>query len=282
MAGDLNLKVAERSGEQIAERFGFTSLPVDPRAIAARTRILVDVRPLESCFGCLFKQGDHFAILYSTKLQSQGAVNFTIAHELGHYFLEGHCEALFADGTCFHSSSDAPFKSADPREREADSFAVGLLMPEALFVDAIDRHEGGLKTIRSLSEQCQTSLTATAIRYANLARTPVAIIFSAGEKVDFCFMSECLKEFPGLRWMRKGTPIPKGTVTSDLITRIDGATGLNEVGWSDFSTWFDGGPSTECHEEVMLFPEFGTSLTVLWTDESLDRDDESDYVDDDD
>jgi hypothetical protein len=34
--------------------------------------------------------------------------------------------------------------------------------------------------------------------------------------VDFCFMSDTIKSLPQLTWLRKGTPIPKGTATAQL------------------------------------------------------------------
>jgi Zn-dependent peptidase ImmA (M78 family) len=52
-----------------------------------------------------------------------------LAHELGHYCIGGHADALLAHGPHY---SSAHFSSNDPFEMEAD-FAAALLMPEVAF-----------------------------------------------------------------------------------------------------------------------------------------------------
>jgi Zn-dependent peptidase ImmA (M78 family) len=53
-----------------------------------------------------------------------------LAHELGHYCIGGHADALLAHGPHY---SSAHFSSNDPFEMEADYFAAALLMPEVAF-----------------------------------------------------------------------------------------------------------------------------------------------------
>lgn len=280
MGGSLDLKLAERCGSQVAADFGFDCLPVDPRVIASKRGIVVDVKPLESCWGCLLKHGDNFGIMYSTKLIAPGAANFTIAHELGHYFLEGHADALFPNGSGRHESN-APFGSSDPREREADAFAVGLLLPEDHFIAAAAKHPIGWDAIEALANLCNTSLTATAIRYAELASVPVAVISATKTKVDRCAMSDALKSWRGMTCLSKGQTMPVNTASHELITQSAGKKGrFRKEDISDFENWFTGGPAVECQEQVVVFGDYGTSLTLLWADASLDPAD-SDDVDDD-
>jgi Zn-dependent peptidase ImmA (M78 family) len=65
--------------------------------------------------------------------------------------------------------------------RFADYFAAALLMPELAFRKAINRHDPGLTCIEVLRKDCETSLTATAIRFARLTRDGIAVILSSGE-----------------------------------------------------------------------------------------------------
>jgi len=280
--GKLDLILAERRGSQTAEKFGFSAFPIDPRQLAAKRGISVEAKPLKDCYGCLLRQGDHFGIAYSSSLANEGMINFTIGHELGHYFLDGHAEALFPGGAGLHQSL-GPFKSIDPREREADHFAVGLLLPEPLFVKELRRLDQGLAAVRALSELCQTSFTATAIRYATLAEDPVAIVVATNGVVDFCFLSTPLKEHRGLVWLSKGSKIPKGTPTAKLATDSTAVEKGQELGQEcSFSDWFEGGPETDCAEEVVGLGRFGQTLTVLWSDQALDSDDDDEDEDDDD
>jgi len=42
----------------------------------------------------LVKAGDQFGIMYATNIPIKGFQKFPIAHELGHYGIDGHCNAL--------------------------------------------------------------------------------------------------------------------------------------------------------------------------------------------
>lgn len=268
--------LAERLGSRIAEQLGASALPINPRSIAERKRITVAARPLSGCSGCLMRQGDSFGILYSSNLPNEGMINFTIAHELGHYFLDGHAEALFPNGDGLHRSSGA-FRSADAREREADHFAVGLLMPEPVFIKASRRAGEGLRAIESLAEACGTSMTATAIRFANLAEEPVAVVVATGKQLDFCFMSEPLRRIRGIEWPRKGSTVPNGTVTAKLAARPDHvASSQRLAGECSFADWIDGAPDCNCTEEVVGLGRFGQTLTVIWAEDALEDDEDSD------
>ena len=273
MKSGLTWILAERRGSKTAEQFGLTTLPVDPRVIAEKRGITIGERDLTGCSGCLIRKGDAFGILYSSGLSNAGAVNFTISHELGHYFLDGHAEALFPDGDGLHQSA-GPFRSADPREREADHFAVGLLMPEKPFVRAMRSAGEGLDAIESLAATCGTSLTSTAIRYATLSEDPVAVIVASGGKVEFCFLSECLRSIHGIEWLGKGTKVPRGTVTAKLASNLDDVrSAARREGGCAFSDWLDGAPEADCSEEVVGLGRFEQTLTILWSNEALDEDD---------
>jgi IrrE N-terminal-like domain len=155
---------------QVAEKClkdnDFQSLPIRPKHIAEHLDIMVQAKPdtTPGVSGMLLRHDTSFAILYATHIPSEGFQNFSIAHELGHYLIEGHPEILFAKGKTAHESR-AGFISSDPLEQEADHFAAGLLMPDFLFVPAIRGMDDGLKAIEKLAGLCETSLTATAIRY---------------------------------------------------------------------------------------------------------------------
>jgi hypothetical protein len=266
--------LAERRGSAVAQESGFTSLPIDPRRIAAAKGIGVEGKNLTGCYGCFIHHDGMFAIAYSTNLANEGMVNFTIAHELGHYFLDGHAMELFPGGNGVHQSS-GPFQSHDPREREADRFAAGLLLPEMLFRRAIDEHEGGLTGIKELQALCVTSLTATAIRYATVAENPVAVIVSRNGCVEYSFLSESLQDVRGLEWLKKGSSIPRDSVSAALAadqSRVEAADSAEA--WSTFDRWFDGAPECECREDAVGLGKFGQTLTILWSDESFPDDDD--------
>jgi hypothetical protein len=260
----LRLKMAKQKAEAFLKEEGITRLPVDPFAIAASRDIIVEPKAdtSDGVSGMLLRHGDSFGILYATHVQNEGFQRFSIAHELGHFILDGHVDhVLPKDGT---HTSHAGFVSADPYELEADHFAAGLLMPSGPFRRAIGRRDPGLAVIEAMAADCRTSLTATAIRYAELCDDAVAVIISTGQMIDYCFLSEAMKSLPELSWLRKGTPVPKGTETarmngnSDRIMKADRA--VNEI---DVMDWLGGKRSVLITEEVAGLGRYGKTLTVL-------------------
>jgi hypothetical protein len=189
---------AEGAANLVLREMKIDGLRVDPVAIAASKDILVRAKPdtVEGVSGMLVKAGDQFGIMYATNIPSKGFQKFSIAHELGHYCIEGHCDALLSNGIHY---SQAGFRSSDPFEQEADYFAAALLMPELTFKKEMNRQDPGLTCIEELRKACETSLTATAIRYANLTPDGIAVILSSGASIEYCFMSEGLKEAKGIR-----------------------------------------------------------------------------------
>src|SRR5262249_24814595 len=157
---------------------GMVRTPIDPFAIA--TQLEIEVRGSESLgdafSGCLLVHGTTVGILYSTSIASRGFQRFTISHELGHHQLTQHHPLLFADGGKDLSQSN--FTSQDWKEAEADHFAAELLMPEPLFRKAINGVAIGHEGVKALADQFETSLTSTAIRYAQMTPDPVAIVMT--------------------------------------------------------------------------------------------------------
>jgi hypothetical protein len=161
-------------------------------------------------------------------------------------------------------TSYAGFVSPDPYEREADHFAAGLLMPSAPFKRALARQDPGLVVIESLAELCKTSLTATAIRYAELTEDAVAIIISTGPTIDFCFLSDTMKSLPQLAWLRKGTPLPRNTTTAQLNANARRVTDCDKAEADiDIMDWFGGTHSARATEQVVGLGSYGKTLTVL-------------------
>ena len=264
MAAALQLRLAKQSAEALVRKLEILSLPVDPFQIAERHDILVEPKPhtADGVSGMLLRYGDLFGIMYATHIPSEGFQRFSVAHELGHFFLEGHLDHILIDGEIH--SSQAGFSSADSFEMEADHFAVGLLMPSHLFRPIASRYESGLQAIEKIAQHCCTSLTATAIRYAELTDAPVAVIMSTDQQVDFCRMSESLKSMGRFDWIRKSSPLPSNTATfrfnsdPDRILYAD-----RETADIDIVQWLGGDRSVSAIEEVIGLGKYGKTLTVL-------------------
>ncbi|UFW88237.1 ImmA/IrrE family metallo-endopeptidase [Bradyrhizobium barranii] len=255
--------IAEGAASVVLGEMKIEGLRVDPIEIATRKGIAVEAKPstVQGVSGMLVKAGDNFGILYATHVSSKGFQKFCVAHELGHYCIEGHANALLAHGPHY---SHAHFTSNDPFEMEADYFAAALLMPEVPFRKEANRNDPGLTAIETLARDCETSLTATAIRYAGLTRDAVAVILSTGPSIDWCFMSEGLKEAKKLEWIRKGTPVPSGTATESFNAQAENVRlGKKDSGDGRLNDWMGGERVYRITEEVVGLGQYGRTLTVL-------------------
>lgn len=268
---------ATLEAERLVQEHAFDALPIDPRVLAEKAGIPVFEKPANpGVSGILIRSGNSFAIAYATHIPNEGFRGFSIAHELGHYFLPGHVDHILAsDGT---HESRAGFTARDNHEREADLFAAGLLMPRKLFVPAL-RHAGeGLAAIEELAGTCVTSLSSTAIRFAEFVDAPVAIVLSKQEQIEYCCMSS---QFKALRvtWPKRGDPVPRNTSTY----RFNGDPGRilqaeRTDGRSRLDDWFNNAPDVGVYEEVIGLGRYARTLTVL-TVQDLPDDEE---VEDDD
>ncbi len=90
----LRLKLAKQRAEALLIEKQITDLPVDPFALATQHDIVVEAKPdiATGVSGMLLRHGNSFGILYSTDIPSEGFQRFSISHELGHYFLDGHID----------------------------------------------------------------------------------------------------------------------------------------------------------------------------------------------
>lgn len=271
MSQNLWRQNATKLGENFARERNCTSLPVKPIEVAENLGILVEPIPPENAgaSGILLYSGSSFGIMYATYLNNNGFENFSVAHELGHYSIPEHPEKILING---QHVSHAGFTSLDQTELEADHFAAGFLMPAYLFDPEINKSQSGLKAVEALARACKTSITATAIRYAQRTPDPVAIVISEGQKICYCFMSDEFKEIKGLTWIKKDTRLPKNTVTS-RFNSLDSNV-LNAVkseGEARFFDWFSCTSLLELYEEVVGLGGYGRTLTVLSVDEVPDQ-----------
>ena len=255
---------ATLAAEKVVRERAVSALPVDPITLAEGLGIKVTAKRASArgVSGMLLRRGNAFRIAYATHIASIGFQNFSVAHELGHYFLPGHIDAVLSGGDVHESR--AGFASGNRYEMEADHFAAALLMPRDLFTNAMLTAGDGLPAIEKLAEQCRTSLTATAIRYTRCTRDPVAVVLSTGSQINYCFMSDALKEVEGLNWIRKGEALSIGTTTfsfnqdPERVRRAE-----HDHDTSDLRDWFGGSRSLSVTEQVIGLGSYSKTLTVL-------------------
>lgn len=120
-----------------------------------------------------------FVIYYKDVGRTEGRIRFSIAHELGHFYIPEHQERILRGEL---HNSEADFRSYDPYEKEGDEFAAALLMPRELFVQEVSRHYHKVCMLRELCNMAdnrfRTSVTSTARRYCQCDIEACAVVMS--------------------------------------------------------------------------------------------------------
>lgn len=273
--GRRGLRPGLLEAQRLVEQEQIARLPVDPMKLAQGRDILVEGRDCDGgVSGMLIRYRNAFAIVYAADVPSAGFQRFSVAHELGHYFMPGHPEKLLGAGDGQHRSQ-AEYASSDPYEREADEFATGLLMPTALVRKDLAGCRDGLAGIERLASSCGTSLVASAIRYTDVTCAPVAVIVSRDGYVDYCFCSEEMLEFSGIAAPRARSAVPQETITERFHrngTLVERAAKERDEGM--LRDWFGGDGRAEVMEEVVGLGRYGRVLTVLTATSTADDEDE--------
>lgn len=123
-----------RVADEVINRYGIIDFPVEPTIIARKLNIPIKEVTFKKHKGYLvsggiIKENDEL-IIYVNSQESMERKRFTIAHELGHYFLN-HMDNK---GQYVDLHRELTYdKSVD--EVAADEFAACLLMPEEIIKD---------------------------------------------------------------------------------------------------------------------------------------------------
>jgi Zn-dependent peptidase ImmA (M78 family) len=176
---------------------------VDPRHIASEKSIPVIYKRYGLHFDgmLMFSVGRFFIYCNLDKSGNENSARarFTVAHELGHYFLDEHRNVL-CSGQNLHHGSLCEYASKNTVEQEADLFASHLLMPTPLFDTQIRRKKPktGIEEVLHLKDIFKTSIMSTAIRFVNAEVIPCAIFIWNNDGT--------------LRWHRKSKSFVRGHI----------------------------------------------------------------------
>jgi hypothetical protein len=235
----------------------------------------------KSIYGAIRVKDECVLILYSTAIDNIGFQNFTIAHELCHYFLEDHIDKII--GPEGIHLSKANFSPKYKYETEADQFASGLLMPEILCKKLVSEYPDGLDGIKKLSVATMSSLTAAAIRYIDLTTSSSAVVVSVQGKIEYIVRTRDIFKLEPISL--KGCMIPDRSLTSKFSIEKKFCYGESEEMETDLSLWIGGTKEIPCIEQVVTLGRTGQVLTVLTCqelNEEEDEDDDDESIDDDD
>ena len=221
---------------------GTSRFPVDARALALgpASRLFptepiarVEQADIPGVEGALLRLrgGKGWAIAYNGEGRSTGRVNFTIAHELGHYAMH---RALLPDGVRCPEGDVAGYAARlSAMEREANAFATGLLMPIADLRRRIPPDaEPGREQLLACVDRYGVSLTALALRWLSITdRAAMVVLVREG----FVVWARSSKAALRRGWFvsTAGVPVPCSAGSSTTVN----ATTVAGEPWAS-SSWF--------------------------------------------
>lgn len=162
--------IEERTGN-ILKKWDMFHPGFDIYKLAAKLNIKVVPKALPEEISGLFILSREQPIISFNKLQkNKQRRRFTIAHEIGHYFLHSKEKSVFVDKSPKVLFRNIASSSGEILcEREANAFAAALLMPKGLVFQEIGSSpEKTDDIVKYLSNRFKVSEQAMTFRLANL------------------------------------------------------------------------------------------------------------------
>lgn len=266
-------KVAIRLSKQLAMAFGEKRFPINILDLAQQYS--VDICPnnskcalctnkdcilkIESVFlsknvdGILRKTPQGWIILYNKNIAYPGRINFTLAHEFGHYLL--HREKFPNGLQC--SKQDIMDGSIEAIvEKEANTFASFLLMPLDDFRKTASAYKFGVELFENLSRKYATSLTATILKWIEMTDQKAMVVFSDNGFILWCRQSQNLLKTKQVPYKIKCKEVPNISLTYKTYNGCDARHEKNQI-----NVWWGKGLRSE--EIVFKAPQFEAVISVI-------------------
>lgn len=198
--------LAEHLWKEIYTESNLPAFPVCARSIAERCGIIIHAEDMDHGFQAALIQAStgQCGILYSKEIEPRGRVNFTLAHELGHFFLHRELEDIRCTVEDIENLG-ARLPHGRKIESEANSFASRLLIPDREVSRDIAGVRPDINLLRALANKFDTSLTATACKVVERTAKPAAVVM-----LDWS--DRCLWAFRNDRF--RGFYVPRGARVS--------------------------------------------------------------------
>lgn len=226
--------------EAIAEEY-FPASRVEPSEIIKAKGISISFGLYGDYFDGLLEHRNGrfhiFANLQRLESIDSPRARFTLGHELGHYFIDEHRNAL-AMGLAPSHPSICEYESGLPVEREADHFASSLLMPSKRLRKLAEKTPLGLEGILTIADEFRTSVTSTAIKYARLDIVPCAVIKWSKEGYAWKWLSTETFRARYRKTIESADRLPSESPTARLLTAGNANPGNLLSSGTTASVWF--------------------------------------------
>ncbi len=235
--------------EQVAREYSRQRFPDDPiTLVAGEVLPRFDGALVRSPSG---KNG--WGIIYNKAIRSPGRINFTLAHEFGHYLL--HRLAYPTGLQCGEQDVVRWDSEYGQIEYQANVFASYLLMPLDDFRRQIDpRNEADLELLGACAKRYNVSLIAATLKWLEYTERRAVIVVSRDDFILWARSSTpALKTGAFFRTSRGPIPVP----TKSLAAQGVGEESMMEL---QPGVWFKDEP---CREMAVLSEQYEFTISLL-------------------
>lgn len=246
----------EEFARALAERFDLTP-PINLYDLARRLGLEIREVDSEELEAALIRVPGRARGIIAVRRGTQpiGRYRFALSHEISHLLLPGHGAT---EAACLRDDVECWIETRSRREESANRFAAELLLPSALVRSVLSSEIMSMATAESLAAQCQTSLTAAALRCVMMDESPRALVTSVGGRI-VRYKANAL--FRGK--IAVGSVLDHYSFAKHLSDEPEGSF---KHGYVHRSAWLVGekpGANPTVYEDSVMLPAYDSVLTIL-------------------
>lgn len=196
-----------------------------------------------------------WGIIYNDSITSKGRINFTLAHELGHYLMHRH---LNSDGIKCTTKDMYRWDSAyGQMEAEANVFASFLLMPLDDFRQQIAGEQISMGLMQHLSNRYGVSVSAAILKWLDITDKRAMIVVGKEGFIDWAWCSKPLiKSGVFYRARQDVVELPALSLAARNDVTVDNITGIKHPK----GVWLG---DEEVHEMTILARQGEMTISLL-------------------
>ena len=259
-----SIRHIKKIAESIALEYDIKQTPLDLILEDEEIPIFYDLYGINTFDGMTVYDGEDLYIHINTdngngKTSERG--RFTLAHELGHYFIDSHRIGL-KQGLLKPHPSKGEVNQYNKIEREADYFASCLLMPEEKLKMDINRKKFNFELIEHLRLKYGVSRTACAIRFAEIGNHPIMVVYAENNIIKWRRSS---LDFP-YKYMLYDNNVSPDSVMGEYFLNINSEIFKTEEIWAVdiFKYVNDKNVSRKFYEHCITHKN--KALSLIWED----------------
>lgn len=212
--------------------------------------------------GMTFYDNGKFYIHINTDLGNRpdsARGRFTLAHELGHYYIDSHRIGLKM-GLLKPHPSNTNQKQFNQIEREADFFASCLLMPHERFSKDFYKKKFSIELVDFLKDEYNVSRTACAFRFAEIGNHDIMIIYAENGVIRW---KHCSEQFP-YKYLLYENKVAPNTVMGEYFVGVKDNLFQKEEIWA--VDIFNGVKDSELQKKFFehCISYKGKALSIIW------------------